>query len=157
MTSDRGQKTSLFTPTRLIAALGLCVVLLGGAMFVAWLAALRTVTLEITEPAGKTVVCHMVVDGRPESRRGVAPLTLRFEAKELRYAVVCLDASPSTDVTVTLYDSTRTGWIGTGSVETASGVTGFYTADWRRSRSHIEPMTPTHVATMRTSATAKSL
>lgn len=152
MTNNRAQKTSLLTPTRVVTAVGLCVGVLGGVVFVAWLSAPRRVTLEITQPVGKTVVCHVVVDGRPESHRAVAPVTFRFAAKELRYAVVCLDASPPADVTVLVRDHA-----GTGGVRTSAGVKGSYRAAWWGTQARFEAMTPTHVATMRSSVTADAL
>ena len=152
MNSDDPTRSPLLTPTRILTALGLFVAVLGGAVFVAWLAAPRTVTLEITQPVGKTVVCHVVVDGRPESHRAVAPVTFRFAAKELRYAVVCLDASPPADVTVLVRDRA-----GTGGVRTGAGVKGSYRAAWWGTHAQFEAMTPTHVATMRSSATAEPL
>ena len=152
MTNNSAQKTSLSPPTLMLAALGLSVVLLGGGAFVAWLSAPRSVTLEITQPVGKTVVCHLVVDGRAESHEAVAPVTYQFEANELHYAVVCLDGSAPADVTVLLRDQS-----GTSSGTTSAGIRGSYSANWWGSQSRMEPMTPTHVATMRSSAAAESL
>ncbi len=92
--ADAPQRTSLLTPTRVVAALALGVALLAGAVFFAWAAGPRTITLEVTQPAGQTVVCHFVVDGKAESHEDTAPVTYHFEAHELRYAIIPRDASP---------------------------------------------------------------
>jgi hypothetical protein len=152
MSNEAAQQSSLLTPTRIVAAIAFGVVVLGVAVFMAWLAAPQTVTLEIAQPAGKTVVCHAVVDGKAESYRAVAPVTYRFEAREFRYAVVGLDASPPADVTVLVRDPS-----GTGGVRTDAGVKGTYRAAWWGTQAQFEAMTPTHVAKMRSSAAAEPL
>ncbi len=149
-TADALQRRSLLTPTRVVAALALCVALLAGAVFFAWAAGPRTITLEVTQPAGQTVVCHFVVDGKAESYEDTAPVTYHFEAHELRYAIIPRDASPPTEVTVAFRDQS-----GTGGNITAPGVTGGYTANWWGTAFHDRPMTPTHVATMLKSVTAQ--
>ncbi|MGE0377663.1 MAG: hypothetical protein AB7I48_25250 [Planctomycetaceae bacterium] len=127
-----------------MAALAVCVLVLTGAVMLAWLGSPRTITLEITAPVGKTVVCHLVVDGKPKSREDVAPVTYQFEAKELRYAVICRDPLPPGEVNVRVHDRAGTG----GSVSGA-GVTGRYYSGWRGTSFQTGAMTGTHVKTMR--------
>lgn len=149
-TADAPQRTSLVTPTRVVTALALGAALLAAAVFFAWSSGPRTITLDVTQPAGQTVVCHFVVDGKPESHEDTAPVTYHFEAHQLRYAIIARDSSPPADVTVTIHDRS-----GTGGVSTAPGVTGAFTANWWGTVSHIGSMTPTHVATMRKSVIAQ--
>jgi len=150
MKTDNPPRRSLLTPTRVVMVLAWIVALLCGAVFAVWLTSPWTVTLEIVEPVGKKVVCHLVVEGQPESRAGIAPVTYRFEANEVQYAVICLDPTPPSDVSVSVHDG-----IATWGPLTGEGVKGSLSAGWWGYQQRFEIMTPAHVATMRKSVLAE--
>lgn len=148
--NEQAESRSWITPTRVVTALTVCVLLLGGAVGIIWLSRPSVITLTVSEPVGKTVVCHFVVDGRPESREGTVPVTYRFPANEVRYAVIPLDPAPPSDISVNVHDET-----GTGGGVTSEGVTGVFKCSWWGTTSSMSPMTATHVTTMRKSVLAE--
>lgn len=48
----------------------------------------RPITIFISSPPGEVVLCDLVIDGRPESRRDTAPVTYTFHARQLDFAVI---------------------------------------------------------------------
>lgn len=145
MLEDR-PKNSFFTPTRVVASLTLLVLLLCGFVLLQALLAPSMITIKVSEPAGKTVLSHFVVDGKAESREGIAPVVYRFEANELRYAVVSLDGATPSDVTVSVHDQS-----GSGGSRTSRGVTGIWKSSWWGAGGRFAAMSPTHVSNMRKS------
>ncbi len=87
--------TRLFTPTRIIGALAVLVALLAVAVFVQWRANSSVMTIDVDQPVGATVFCRFVVDGRPELRTCVVPVTYEFPAAHLTYAIIGEDVSVS--------------------------------------------------------------
>lgn len=147
MHTDESSQTRWLTPTRTLLLAVLLVLL---AALVQQTPARQVVVLQISEPAGQRVACHLVVDGSPESWEDVAPTFYRFEVNELRYAIIGLEESPAANVKVTIQDRD-----GTGDTMTSSGVTGKYSTGRLRSSSHMEPMTSAHVASMRKAVNAE--
>ncbi|MBX3440049.1 MAG: hypothetical protein KF861_21340 [Planctomycetaceae bacterium] len=151
MNSDSRPSRSFFTPTRVISALAAFTAALCTMLLVMWLSGPSVITFKVSAPVGRTVVCHFVVDGRAESQKDVAPVTHRFEANKVRYAVIALDGTPPSEVTVSVADK-----FGSGGEISAEGVTGGFGTNWWGTSFQLGPMTAAHVASMRKSVLAES-
>ena len=139
----------LVTPTRIVVLLTLITLGLVGALLVAHLSRPSTFTLNISAPVGKTVVCHVVVDGKAAEYQDEVPVTYRLVGHDIAYAVICTDPAAG-DLDVLAFDQS-----GTGGSWTGAGVKGTYKGRWWGSSSHGEIMTPTHVTTMRKAVMAQ--
>lgn len=67
---------------------GVLTLALGIAVGIAYMSRPTPITLEISEPKGSTVLCDLVIDGKPESRRATAPVNYVFEARKVDFAVI---------------------------------------------------------------------
>ncbi|MCA9109427.1 MAG: hypothetical protein KDA52_05745 [Planctomycetaceae bacterium] len=139
----------LVTPTRIVVLLTLITLGLVGALLVAHLSRPSTFTLNISAPVGKTVVCHVVVDGKAAEYEDEVPVTYRLVGHDIAYAMICTDPAAG-DLDVLAFDQS-----GTGGSWTGAGVKGTYMGRWWGSSARGEIMTPTHVTTMRKAVMAQ--
>lgn len=68
-------------------------ILLATLVAVAWLYKPKPITMEITGPAGEEVICHLVIDGRADVRRGIAPVTFSIVGEQIEFAVIPVSAN----------------------------------------------------------------
>jgi hypothetical protein len=118
--------------------------MLGIAVVVAFLSRPDPITLTITAPAGEVVLCDLLIDGRPETRRDTAPVTYEFQARQVEFAVIPESVAVG-DVKIEISagggkgSSGGAGARGTASVGAVGGGVS------------IGNMSPQHVGNMRTS------
>jgi hypothetical protein len=117
-------------------------IVLGIAVAVAFLSQPKTITVTITAPAGGVVLCDLVVDGRPQSRRDTAPVTYSLRANNLEFAVIPETADAGQ---VSVEFSARGGH---GSVS-GEGVRGTASVGALGGGVSLGPMSSRHVDTMR--------
>ncbi len=148
--SEGTSQSKVLTLKRLIVVLALLGLLLATGLIVTWLSRPGKVTFSVLQPAGQTVLCHLVVDGQAHEIEDVVPFWHHYEATELRFAATCLDPTVTAGVAVVVDGPS----IDFGSA-TGVGLKGVYQHHWWSGRCQFEGMTSTHIANMRASAMAE--
>lgn len=132
-------------PRRLIVAAAILLLILAVVFGAAYLQKPQSLEVSISGPRGAEVYLDLVVDGQAQSQVQTVPVTEKFLAREVRFAVI--GADPSTGpITVDL--AFRRG---TASI-TGDGVRGFFEANGWLSALTYGQMSAAHVDSMRSAS-----
>jgi hypothetical protein len=130
----------LLTVILLVAAA--LTVILGIVVVVAFISKPQPVTMEITEPIGEVVICHLVIDGEPDFRHGTAPVIFDVEGGQIEFALIPVSADAGElhlKITSTHAQGSTVG----------DGIRGTITSRFGGSGMNLGALPPAHIASMR--------
>lgn len=143
MFSDAHSERRRNSLSLLLIGLAILLLLLGGAVGVVWLQGPRRVVVNVTAPAGETVVGHFVVDGSPRAANATVPARFEFIAHDVRFALILREAAAG-PLTVGIRDDS-----GSGGEATGDGIKGSCVFQPLQSRLEFGPMRTTESEAMR--------
>jgi hypothetical protein len=117
-------------------------VILGIVVAVAWFAKPEPITMEITEPVGELVICHLVIDGEPDVRHGTAPVIFTMEGGQIEFALIPVSADAG-ELRLKITSSHAQG------STIGDGIRGTIFSRFGGSGINLGALPPAHIASMR--------